>query len=409
MRKTAISLFVLLVAGGLMFGQTPPKPPAEPPPDSGKPGPAEKGTLTQDLTQALKVHPDIRVAEAKVRAAEAELRLAEAELDRVRLQVMQRIAAHRVALEAAKKMADEAAERFKTQQKLYAAKQCSLEDLRGAELTWWKYKSELAALEAQTPALLGTQPPGAPPAAEEARRQDALLERYYDQLRSHRPPSQPPPALPTTAAEKLRKALDTPLAVDFDKVRFSEILDYLQDKVPGLVIRSVMDRSKDGNPEMTLRFKDPLPLRAVLQALEDEFPSAPGVRCVVREYGLFVTPPGTMPAGALLLHDFLHGGALADKPDASAPRAAKNPPAADVEGVVTGVEVGTGLVIISIGSDAGLQKGHTLEVFRLKPEAKYVGTLRLVEVKPSESVGKMEGNKEAPRIGDRAAGKLVGN
>jgi hypothetical protein len=408
MRKTAISLLVLLAAGGLMFGQTPnkPAPPAEPPPDSGKPAPPGKGTVAEELTQALKVHPDIRVAEAKVRAAEAELRLAEAELARVRLQVMQRITAHRAALNAAEKTRDEAQERYKTMQKLYSKRDCTYEELRAAELTWYKYLQEVAALQAQTPALLGTPPPGAPPAAEDVRRDEGALREAA--LRALGQTQQPPAVLPLSVAEKLRKALDTRLPVDFAQVRFSEILDYLQDKVPGLVIRSVMDRSKDGNPEMTLRFKEPLPLRAVLQALEDEFPASPGVRFVVREYGLFVTPPGNLPPGAVLLHDFLHGDALADRSVAA--KVGKNPPVADVEGVITKVDSETGLVVISIGSDAGLQKGHTLEVFRLKPpEAKYLGTLRLMEVRPSESVGKMEGNKEAAQVGDRVAGKLLGN
>jgi hypothetical protein len=409
MWKPAISLLVLLAAGALLLGQpgpTKPQPPAEPPADPTKPAPPEKGSMAEELAQALKVHPDIRVAEAKLRAAEAELRVAEAELGRVRLQVMQRIAAHRAALKSAEKTRDEAMERYKTQQRLYRDKGASFEDLRAAELTWYKYQQEVAALQAQTPALLGTAPPGAPPAAEEVRQHEqARLEAF---MRLMLQAKEQPAALPVSVGEKLRKALDTPVPVNYDKVQLSEILDHLQDRVPGLVIRSVMDRYKDGNPEITLRFKDPLPLRAVLQALEDEVPGG-GVRCVVREYGLLVTPPNNMPPGALLLHDFLRGEA-ADKFDPFAPRAAKNPPAENVEGVITKVDSATGLVVISVGSDAGLQKGHTLEVFRLKPKPKYVGTLRLVEAKPTESVGKMEGKPLEPvQVGDQVASKLLGN
>jgi hypothetical protein len=57
--------------------------------------------------------------------------------------------AKRVAVEAAKadylasvKTRDEALERYKTQQKLYSKGACSYEDLRGAELTWYKYLQE---------------------------------------------------------------------------------------------------------------------------------------------------------------------------------------------------------------------------------------------------------------------------
>jgi hypothetical protein len=48
-----------------------------------------------------------------------------------------------------------------------------------------------------------------------------------------------------------------------------------------------------------------------------------------------------------------------------------------------------GLVAISIGSDAGLLKGHTLQVFRREPKPLYLGTIKLVEVGPHEAVGKI--------------------
>jgi WD40 repeat protein len=57
--------------------------------------------------------------------------------------------AKRVAVDAAKadfkaseKTRDEALERYKTQQRLYQNRACSYEDLRGAELTWYKYDQE---------------------------------------------------------------------------------------------------------------------------------------------------------------------------------------------------------------------------------------------------------------------------
>jgi hypothetical protein len=131
---------------------------------------------------------------------------------------------------------------------------------------------------------------------------------------------------------------------------------------------------------------------------------------VVREYGLLVTPADRMPAGAMLLHEFLHSDTAADKLAPPASGARKNPPGENLEGVITKVEPDTGLVVISLGSDAGLQKGHTLEVFRLQPAAKYLGTLRIVEVRPAEAVGKMEGKKtEAVQVGDRVASKILGN
>src|SRR5947209_2450018 len=49
------------------------------------------------------------------------------------------------------------------------------------------------------------------------------------------------------------------------------------------------------------------------------------------------------------------------------------------------------LVSISIGSDSGLAKDQTLEVYRLKPLPLYVGQIRLVDVRAKEAVGKFVG------------------
>jgi hypothetical protein len=62
-----------------------------------------------------------------------------------------------------------------------------------------------------------------------------------------------------------------------------------------------------------------------------------------------------------------------------------NPPPQAVEGIVT--EKSGDLIRISIGSDAGLEKGHTLDVFRLKPTPQYLGQIRLTDVRAAEAVG----------------------
>jgi chromosome segregation ATPase len=87
---------------------------------------------------------------------------------------------------------------------------------------------------------------------------------------------------------------------------------------------------------------------------------------------------------------------------------AKNPPPENVEGLITKAD-SSGLVRLSIGSDAGLLKGHTLEVFRLSP-AKYLGTVRVIEVTPHEAVAQPVsrplGNIQQ---GDRVASKILGS
>jgi FtsZ-binding cell division protein ZapB len=83
------------------------------------------------------------------------------------------------------------------------------------------------------------------------------------------------------------------------------------------------------------------------------------------------------------------------------------PPPEHVEGVIKQVSA-DGLVSISIGSDAGLVKGHTLEVFRLNP-TRYLGRITIVEVSPHEAVGKMQDLRKARelQVNDIVASQIV--
>jgi hypothetical protein len=84
----------------------------------------------------------------------------------------------------------------------------------------------------------------------------------------------------------------------------------------------------------------------------------------------------------------------------------KNPPPDEVEGLVKEVTK-DGLVRLSIGSDAGLLKGHTLEVFRLKPAALYLGSLRIIDVKPTEAVGQLIGPARGQvEVGDHVSSRI---
>src|SRR5207249_3185562 len=94
----------------------------------------------------------------------------------------------------------------------------------------------------------------------------------------------------------------------------------------------------------------------------------------------------------------------------SAARTAKNPPPDSVEGLVRQVDPG-GLVKITLGSDAGLLKGHTLEVFRLSSvpdQSKYLGTIRIIDVSATEAVGQPMGRTAAPiQVGDHVASRIL--
>jgi len=88
---------------------------------------------------------------------------------------------------------------------------------------------------------------------------------------------------------------------------------------------------------------------------------------------------------------------------------AKSPPSANVEGLITRTDPQSGMVTVSVGTDAGVAKGNTLEVFRLNPP-KYLGTIRILEAKPNEAVGKPI-NKPMGQInqGDHVAAKILGS
>lgn len=102
-----------------------------------------------------------------------------------------------------------------------------------------------------------------------------------------------------------------------------------------------------------------------------------------------------------------NGGAAA-----TARAGGKNPPPENVEGLVKTTDA-SGLMTLTIGSDAGLTKGHTLELFRLNPstpsQSKYLGTVRIVEAEAHQAVAQPVGRLSAPpQRGDRVASRILG-
>jgi len=91
----------------------------------------------------------------------------------------------------------------------------------------------------------------------------------------------------------------------------------------------------------------------------------------------------------------------------------KNPPPESVEGLVKNTDA-SGLMTLTIGSDAGLAKGQTLELFRLNPAApnqsKYLGTVRILEADHTQAVAQPVGRlRGAPQAGDRVASRILGS
>jgi transcriptional regulator of heat shock response len=85
----------------------------------------------------------------------------------------------------------------------------------------------------------------------------------------------------------------------------------------------------------------------------------------------------------------------------------RNPPPEDLHGRITQTE--GELVTINLGSDSGLDKGNTMEIFRLSPKPTYVGTLRILSVRPNEAVGKLVGGGThgKPQSGDEVATDIL--
>ena len=92
-------------------------------------------------------------------------------------------------------------------------------------------------------------------------------------------------------------------------------------------------------------------------------------------------------------------------------RDAPNPPPDDIKGHVTGIDDSTGWVTINLGTDNGLLKGNTLEVYRYKPKPTYVGVLRIYDIKPHEAIGKLMGTGPRGRVlkDDEVASRILGS
>src|SRR5439155_27242967 len=88
-----------------------------------------------------------------------------------------------------------------------------------------------------------------------------------------------------------------------------------------------------------------------------------------------------------------------------------NPPPAYVKGRIEQVDdADKSLVKISIGSDSGIRKDQTLEVFRVSPSPKYLGRLVIVNAGVHDAVGRLVRQPgmpaEAVQAGDQVASTL---
>jgi hypothetical protein len=284
------------------FGQQPananPEKPKTPAAPAKAAAPAAVPTLEEMLTRALKDNPDVRVAEAKVREAEAEL-------NRTRLQVTQRVIALHHALEAEKAKVDNADKELKRLQALAQSKAVAPREMDLARFRLTQAKAKLAEVEAEMPYLFGKPPQAAatgkpldysfwmdlgqpvfpsqarpwqirpsPFFPENPQRYRLNVNNSFDvnpDLTNWYFTFQPKATPPGSVADKIRKGLDTPVQIEFSGRRLADVLEALEQKVPGVSFRvlDMKDESKVSELRVNLRLKDPLRLGAALQALKD--------------------------------------------------------------------------------------------------------------------------------------------
>jgi hypothetical protein len=89
---------------------------------------------------------------------------------------------------------------------------------------------------------------------------------------------------------------------------------------------------------------------------------------------------------------------------------APNPPAVHVNGKIARVD--GDLIEINLGTDEGVNKNNTLYVYRLTPEPKYLGMIRIVQAGKHASVAHLlasggSANRPMLKVGDNVASRLT--
>jgi hypothetical protein len=344
-------------------------------------------------------------------------------------------------LEAQKGLIDIADKELQRLQKLGSAKVVSQAEIDGAQQNLASAKAKLAGVEAEMPYLLGKQPQAASGRGQrEINWNNAFnaaqvypnidfpypmvdiagtLYRPFTLEAAHSWPdfntqlysrwasviAQPP--VPASMADKIRKALDQSISVNIQGKALPEILEEFH-KAAGITFQLAQPVGQPDFSQLKLSLVlGEVPLGAALQAMED---TVPQLRFTPRDYGVLVSWESRLPPGAVRLHDFWKGDKEKPKPSAESARSEgsrKNPPPNPVRGTVREVDKEEpSLLKLSIGSDAGVAAGHTLEVFRLDPKPEYLGTVRITEVKPHQAVAKVERTLQGTSI---RQGDLVGS
>jgi hypothetical protein len=266
---------------------------------------AAKSKLEEMLEIALTHNPDIKVAEAKAREADAEV-------NRARLAVTQKVVQLYSNLESARTKVKRWQAEVERIGKLAATGAVDLALVNETEAQLVQAKAELAKLEAEVPYLVGEQNSKYHARVFKFRQDgwDVELKVPEDQkaavgalglwdiTRIHSTVEGP-------MSDKLRAALDKPIALKLEKAKLEDVLAYFQKVHPEIVI---LNKDPNGKLAADASIASELPFGAALQWLEDSMHDEHNLlteyRIVVREYGLLIVRRDQLPPDAVLLQYF---------------------------------------------------------------------------------------------------------
>jgi hypothetical protein len=263
------------------------------------------------LEQALRNNPDLRVAAAKLAEAEAEL-------SRMRLQVVQKVVQAYQAVEAAQALSDFHQKELKRLEELAGKGAVSSDIVAEKQKQLAAAKAQAAAAETDLAYLLGKS------AAKDVRDAavQALLyanaiaqaERAFAEADLPRGRERSAVEAGGAMADRIRKALDRPINVQFDDVPLSGVLNELRENTGIPIIEKVEPAVRSIKVKLKM---EKVSLAAFLQLLED---LTPGQHFVVRDYGLLLTSEANLPPGALLVSEFRKRPAESRKGEPFAPK-----------------------------------------------------------------------------------------
>jgi hypothetical protein len=258
------------------------------------------GSLDEWLARALRSNPDLKVAESKLREAEAEL-------NRVRLQIMQKIVKLQYDVKEAKEKVAQLTTRYERMKDLHKQGVLSVTEFGNAEGELLAAKSSLARLEGELPFLLGQQPQQAATFLSGFTYLDIDRMPYGVEIITRGPTMAGSAGTMTTgtvpvagsAPDKVRKALDAPITLKYQDATPEQIVDDFRRSAKG--INFIVNAAKGTKLNVDL---GPIPLGAAMQWFEDET----HLRFVLREYGIVAVSPTKAPPGAVGVVEYWRSG-----------------------------------------------------------------------------------------------------